>query len=92
MTLSGMEEGMGAESALSGNGPHRDREGLGFLQDHFLLPANQDRAKDLASPGLVAQLVGASSCIPKSCRFDSSSGQLPGFRIPFLVGVQAGIC
>lgn len=36
--------------------------------------------KNTNSPGHMAQLAGASSCIPKSCGFDSSQGTNLGFR------------
>lgn len=45
MTLPSMEEGMGADSALSRGGPCRAREGLGLLQEPLLLPAGQGRAR-----------------------------------------------
>ncbi|XP_014405909.1 PREDICTED: branched-chain-amino-acid aminotransferase, mitochondrial [Myotis brandtii] len=40
-----MEEGMGADSALSRGGPRRGREGLGLLQEPLLLPAGQGRGR-----------------------------------------------
>ena len=41
-------------------------------------------------PGWVAQLVGASSCTPKGCRFDSQSGQIPRLWVQAPVGEHLG--
>ena len=41
-------------------------------------------------PGMVFQVVGASSHTPRGCRFDFWSGHLPRLQVQFVVGVCMG--
>ena len=45
---------------------------------------------EIWGPCRVAQLVGASSCAPKCCWFNSWSGHRPGLQARSLVGVHTG--